>query len=201
MKRLFLVVAGMMLCIHLAGCSGWVVRTSEVRKLRLDQEISGNRGFIFGKPTAAAKKPVFEERKTYRIEIEVPQWKRKEKSAPAEKESAAFAPKEDKALWGNRGYFFGRPQKKEEVPVKKTPIAKVKEKISQIFRPRPKETGEIRTYKAKKGDTLQKISRRFYGTTKKWPLLYKANRDKLKSPDSLYPGQVLVIPEVEQFKK
>ncbi len=140
MKKIFWVAAFGFVCIHLAGCSSWVVRTSEVRKPRLDQEISGNRGFIFGKPSAAAKEPVFKERKTYRIEIEVPQWKRKEKSAPQKLEPAASAPKEDNALWGNRGYIFGRSEKKEEVPVKKT-------------------------------------------------------------PDSLYPGQVLVIPEAKQFKK
>ncbi|MBL7085206.1 MAG: LysM peptidoglycan-binding domain-containing protein, partial [Candidatus Omnitrophica bacterium] len=40
-----------------------------------------------------------------------------------------------------------------------------------------------------------------YGTTKKWLSLYKANKDKLKGPDKIRPGQTLVIPEAAEFKK
>ncbi|KPK39610.1 MAG: hypothetical protein AMJ78_08260 [Omnitrophica WOR_2 bacterium SM23_29] len=51
------------------------------------------------------------------------------------------------------------------------------------------------TYKVQKGDTLQKISTKFYGTTKKWRKIFLANQDKLKSPDKVYPGQMLRIPQ------
>ena len=52
-----------------------------------------------------------------------------------------------------------------------------------------------RTYVVRKGDTLQKISKKFYGTTKKWRRIYKANRKTLsKGPDKLQPGMKLVIP-------
>jgi len=47
-----------------------------------------------------------------------------------------------------------------------------------------------------KNDTLQKISNKFYGTTKKWVKIYTANKDTLKGPDKVYPGQVLNIPDV-----
>jgi len=52
-----------------------------------------------------------------------------------------------------------------------------------------------RIYVVRKGDTLQKISRKFYGTTRKWRRLYEANRDVLtQGPDKLQVGMRLVIP-------
>ncbi|MBN2830650.1 MAG: LysM peptidoglycan-binding domain-containing protein [Candidatus Omnitrophica bacterium] len=62
------------------------------------------------------------------------------------------------------------------------------------------ESVSFQKYKVEKNDTLQKISQKFYGTTKKWPKIYEANRDTLKASDKLYPGQVLNIPE-EGIKK
>ncbi|PIQ86439.1 MAG: hypothetical protein COV73_04640 [Candidatus Omnitrophica bacterium CG11_big_fil_rev_8_21_14_0_20_43_6] len=49
-------------------------------------------------------------------------------------------------------------------------------------------------YTVAKNDTLQKISMKFYGTTKRWMKIYEANKDTLKGPNKLYPGQVLNIP-------
>ena len=188
MKRFAWTVICGFICIQLAGCSGLGVRTSTLRKPRVDQEVSGNRGFISGKATSAPKEPAFTERKVYQVEVELPQWKQKERT-------------EDKVLWGKRGYIFGGPQERERPAAEKRPLTKVRERISQILEARPGKRTKMRTYKVRKGDTLQKISRKFYGTTKKWTLLYKVNKDELKNPDSVYPGQVLVIPEAGQFKK
>lgn len=52
------------------------------------------------------------------------------------------------------------------------------------------------TYKVAKNDTLQKISKKFYGTTKKWTKIYEANQDILRGPDKLYPGQTIKIPSL-----
>jgi nucleoid-associated protein YgaU len=49
-------------------------------------------------------------------------------------------------------------------------------------------------YTVQKSDTLQKISQKVYGTTKKWQLLYNENKDVLKGPDKLYPGLVIKVP-------
>lgn len=57
------------------------------------------------------------------------------------------------------------------------------------------EEKEIQYYVVQKNDTLQKISRKFYGTTKKWNFLYQSNQDILKSPDKLYPGvEIKILP-------
>jgi len=37
-----------------------------------------------------------------------------------------------------------------------------------------------------------------YDDYRKWPILYEANKDKIKDPDLIFPNQVLVIPRQEQ---
>lgn len=51
-----------------------------------------------------------------------------------------------------------------------------------------------RTHVVKKGDTLQKISKKYYGTTKNWRRICDANKNVLKDCDVLIPGTKLVIP-------
>ena len=65
------------------------------------------------------------------------------------------------------------------------------EKIEEVYAPRAK------SYTVEKGDTLQKISDKFYGTTRKWTEIYEANKDALKHPSRIYPGQVITIPALE----
>jgi len=50
------------------------------------------------------------------------------------------------------------------------------------------------TYTVQKDDTLQKISKKVYGTYAKWYRIYKANKDKINNPNVLQPGVVLTIP-------
>ena len=49
-------------------------------------------------------------------------------------------------------------------------------------------------YTVQKNDTLQKISQKFYGTTKKWMKLFEVNKEVLKSPDKVYPGITIKVP-------
>lgn len=51
-----------------------------------------------------------------------------------------------------------------------------------------------RTYVVRPGDTLGKISRRFYGTSRRYMDIYNANRDVLSSPSNIEVGQTLRIP-------
>ena len=58
------------------------------------------------------------------------------------------------------------------------------------------EKGRETTYTVRKGECLWKIAgyRHIYGDPFKWTQIYKANKDKIRNPDFIYPGQVLVIP-------
>jgi len=68
--------------------------------------------------------------------------------------------------------------------------------------PQPKEryataqpTPSQRVYVVRKNDTLQKISNKYYGTTRRWRRIYEANRKVLTAgPDKLQVGMRLVIP-------
>ena len=50
------------------------------------------------------------------------------------------------------------------------------------------------SYTVQKGDTLSKISKQFYGDANKYQKIFEANKDQLKDPDKIQPGQVLRIP-------
>ena len=50
------------------------------------------------------------------------------------------------------------------------------------------------SYSVVSGDSLSKIAKREYGDANKWRVIYEANRDVIKDPDLIYPGQVLNIP-------
>ncbi len=50
-------------------------------------------------------------------------------------------------------------------------------------------------YEVKSGDSLSKISKNFYGNANLYNKIFEANQPLLKSPDLIYPGQVLRIPK------
>lgn len=60
----------------------------------------------------------------------------------------------------------------------------------------PPVTSDIeRTYTVVAGDTLSKIATREYGDASKWKRIYEANKDTIKNPDLIYPGQTFKIPD------
>lgn len=122
---------------------------------------------------------------------------------------------------GNQGYLMGTPppaaerkktreyfevqvevpsiERESRVP-KKAPETQVvtEEEEYGVAEPAAKET--YTTYTVQKGDTLQKISTKFFGTSKKWRKIFQANKEMLKSPDKIRPGQVIRIPGGESLQ-
>ena len=145
--------------------SGCVVRTYTKTKDRVDQNLSqGNKGYLMGQGPTEEK-----ERKSTRdtqvLEIEFG------KNAKAKKGQAAS------------------PAVQEPAPIQEEPVMENVEPAS--VEPTAPACEE---YKVQKGDTLQKISEKFYGTSKKWNKIFKANKDKMKAPDKIYPGQTICVP-------
>ena len=50
------------------------------------------------------------------------------------------------------------------------------------------------TYVVKPGDSLSKIAKAHYGDANQWRRIFEANRDQIKDPDLIHPGQSLKIP-------
>jgi len=59
----------------------------------------------------------------------------------------------------------------------------------------PKAAPTPRTHTVQSGDTLSKIAKSVYGDANKYMKIFEANKDKLKDPNLIKPGQVLAIPE------
>lgn len=51
-------------------------------------------------------------------------------------------------------------------------------------------------YTIKSGDSLSKIAKQYYGDAMKYPMLFEANREVIKHPDKIYPGQKIRIPKL-----
>jgi nucleoid-associated protein YgaU len=49
------------------------------------------------------------------------------------------------------------------------------------------------TYEVKSGDSLSRIAKHAYGDANAWKDIFEDNRDILKDPDKIYPGQKLKI--------
>lgn len=58
----------------------------------------------------------------------------------------------------------------------------------------PAPVKQNKTYTVVRGDCLWNIAKKFYGNGSQYTKIYNANKDKIKSPNLIYPGQVLTIP-------
>jgi len=59
----------------------------------------------------------------------------------------------------------------------------------------PEQTVEVEYYIIKKGDTLWKVAAQFYGNGSKYTKIFEDNREVIKDPDLIYPGQKIRIPK------
>lgn len=112
----------------------------------------------------------------------------------------------DKELWGNQGYIIGGPMARligegamevgisEEITaiieLPELPEAPLEKVDLDISGEKPS------THRVVKGECLWFISGYddIYANPLQWPLIYKANKERIKNPDLIYPGQVFIIP-------
>jgi nucleoid-associated protein YgaU len=52
--------------------------------------------------------------------------------------------------------------------------------------------GSEEIYEVKSGDSLSKIAAKYPGMT--WQKIFEANKDTIKNPDLIHPGQQIIIP-------
>jgi nucleoid-associated protein YgaU len=68
--------------------------------------------------------------------------------------------------------------------------------VNDVYFTSPKAEEEIDYYIVQPGDSLSKIAKNYYGNAMKYPEIFEANREVIKDPDLIYPGQKLRIPKI-----
>ncbi len=58
----------------------------------------------------------------------------------------------------------------------------------------PEQSYEVTYYEIQKGDSLWKIADKFYGDGNKYKKIFEDNREVIKDPDKIFPGQKIRIP-------
>ncbi len=61
----------------------------------------------------------------------------------------------------------------------------------------PSEEAPAAFHEVQPGETLWRIAADRIGDPFLWPALYRANRDQIKNPSLVYPGQRLAIPHLD----
>lgn len=163
-------IVGICVLTSTLALSGCVARTYNLTRDRVDQELSSTSG---NRGYIMGQAPEPSERKTTRttrvFEIELGQTNKTTASCPAITPLSTEITEEPKMF-------------------SETQIETFAEETDLAFE----------KYTVAKNDTLQKISNKFYGTTKKWVKIYNANKNVLRGPNKLYPGQVLNIPSASK---
>ncbi|MDD5060598.1 MAG: LysM peptidoglycan-binding domain-containing protein [Candidatus Omnitrophica bacterium] len=165
-------LAGLLVLTSTLALSGCVARTYELTRDRVDQDLTSSSG---NRGYLMGNAPEAKERPTTRttqvFEIELGRSKRT--TAPCPSTTPAMT----------------SPAYTEEASMLQEEVAPI-ETVS----------GTGQKYTVQKNDTLQKISMKYFGTTKNWYKIYQANKDVLSGPDKLYPGQTITIPNLSGVK-
>ncbi|MBU0467631.1 MAG: LysM peptidoglycan-binding domain-containing protein [Candidatus Omnitrophica bacterium] len=182
-KHVIKLLVFLFIVLLVSGCSSSKVRVRSYMqdKTRVDQKMSGNAGYLLGTPVfdeAGEKKTT---RKIYVLEFS--------KDAPANQE-------------GNGANIVKYKRNEDSGSDQMTTQEIQTRRLTQVDL--PSSSGEmvgtvivensLVEYIVEKDDTLQKISKKFYGEYSKWPKIYEYNKDAIENPDFVRPGTVLQIP-------
>lgn len=170
-KRFLVFLSAAALVSSVFGCTR--VRTYSVEKERVDQNLAaGNMGYLSGTPSESeVNQPRKMTRKTYVAEVEIGRYKtaKKKTAKPVVSEMAVET-----------------VQEPASEPIAEPTAAELAAST---------DAASVTMYTVEPNDTLGKISQKVYGSAKKWKKIFEANSDHLKSPDKIYAGQVLKIPQ------
>ena len=187
MKRAIVVIIAL---LFLSGC---LMRTYTVEKERKYTEVTGNRGYIMGQPKEEPPKEsrLGKTRKMTVVEFEFgPQSEPKSKRMPKALDQETEQRFKDKTRELAAGMDVADDIDEEilrEEFADEDDIEIIREEVQEL---KP----EYEYYTIQTNDTLQKISKKFYGTTRKWRDIYELNRHIIKDPDKVYPGKEIKIP-------
>ncbi len=189
------------IALFAAGC-GVETRTYVITKPRVGLDVgNGNAGCIQGKcdPQPAPKETT---RKVYVLEITRPVPESEVQKIETTAVNVITTPGENASAGASAPAPAAGPAVDNSQPAAGAPVVQV---IGETpgSNPPPEaaeaNNGNVQptTYTVQKDDTLQKISKKIYGSYGKWYKIYEANKDKISNPNILKPGTVLTIPSIK----
>ena len=69
--------------------------------------------------------------------------------------------------------------------------------VNDVYFTAPPAEEKVDYYVVQPGDSLSKIAKEYYGNAMKYPEIFDANKEVIKDPDLIYPGQKLRIPKID----
>jgi LysM repeat protein len=214
-KRLGLIL-GVMFLYGCAGTKGVEVRGYMEDKTRVDQATEGgNAGYIMGTPKPEDRSQYKKTRRLYVVEFskeaeetddakdgttdsdardlsDLPQGTYKDSYRDVADEQASDPGTYDESYTDEVDAGNGAPVVMGSTEVTVGPPENV---IEVQGRREASSGGSFEEYTVQKDDTLQKISKKFYGSYSKWPRIYEANTSVIEDPNRIKPGIVIHIPK------
>ena len=104
----------------------------------------------------------------------------------------------DQAVASSQAHQSSRPPlqiaKRQDITVSQLPHATAAALLSHGGSPSAAVAPKMVTTVVSRGDSLWRISRVTYGAGMRYAVVYKANRDQIRNPNRIYPGQIFVLP-------
>lgn len=124
---------------------------------------------------------------------------------PAPVEAPAEAPVETPAAEAPAEVAQAAPQAEARVeapapvPATPAPAPEAPAPAPALAAPAPREPAtvtipEVATAQVTRGDSLWRISRQIYGRGVRYTEIFEANKDQIRDPNLIYPGQIFVLP-------
>lgn len=186
--KIFLVI---LLGLCVSGCAGLKAKKEKISirayaqdTPRVDQEFEGNAGYLSGtpKPDDSNRKMT---RKIYVLEVN---------EAVDELPDSVYQVDLDSGNYESSMDASVRQTKKNSQSAPKINIPKFDDSDFEVEAEVAPTEQKLVDYVVEKDDTLQKISKKFFGSFSKWPQIYELNRDVIANPDRLKPGITIRIP-------
>ncbi len=89
----------------------------------------------------------------------------------------------------------GKVSSRVELPFTREEPAKVVEAAKPEDGAKPADVPTIQKITIQPGNNLWKLSRQLYGHGNRYTVIFEANKDAIRNPDLIYPGQILTAPQ------
>lgn len=196
MRKIVVLLLVAFVLFSATGC----MKVRKVIRERVDQEVTGNQGVIYGDVPPAETPTEPKMREYYEVDVELPPFGMKEteyKKYEQVSDGVVIKDSEGKPIIKETTASY-RPASSyateeieveevyEEVEIEPAKVTTVKTTASKP---------EFSSYTVKSGQSLWKIAKEVYGDPNRWNEIYEANKEKIKDPNRLKQGLVLNIPQ------